>query len=195
MSRDPSLVDATVPLIALVVLIGGALALFGLDALDGPVQVALILCAMVATVIAVKNGHSWEAVEAAGKRALASVTSAVMILLSVGALIGAWNMSGTIPTLVYYGLQVLSPGWYYAAAALICGIIAMSIGQFVDHGRDDRRRPGGHRGGAGRVRRHHGGRGDLGRLPRRQALAPVGNLRSVWCGTGRRTTPRTPRRI
>jgi NhaC family Na+:H+ antiporter len=37
-------------------------------------------------------------------------------------------MSGTIPTLVYYGLQVLSPGWYYAATALICGVIALSIG-------------------------------------------------------------------
>jgi NhaC family Na+:H+ antiporter len=48
--------------------------------------------------------------------------------LAVGALIGVWNLSGTIPTLVYYGIQVLSPDWYYAATALICGVIAMSIG-------------------------------------------------------------------
>jgi Na+:H+ antiporter, NhaC family len=39
-----------------------------------------------------------------------------------------WNLSGTIPTLVYYGIQVLSPGWSYAATALICGVIALSIG-------------------------------------------------------------------
>jgi Na+:H+ antiporter, NhaC family len=39
-----------------------------------------------------------------------------------------WNLSGTIPTLVYYGIQVLSPSWYYAATALICGTVAMSIG-------------------------------------------------------------------
>lgn len=57
-----------------------------------------------------------------------SITSAVLILFAVGALIGVWNMSGTIPTLVYYGIQVLSPTWYYAAAALICGLVAMSIG-------------------------------------------------------------------
>ncbi len=126
--REPSLVDAVVPLVALVVLIGGSLGLFGLDALDGPIQVALVLCAMIAAVIVLKNGHGWGDVQAAGQRAVASITSAVFILLAVGALIGTWNMSGTIPTLVYYGIQVLSPTWYYAATALICGIVAMSIG-------------------------------------------------------------------
>ncbi|MFE9747783.1 Na+/H+ antiporter NhaC [Saccharothrix saharensis] len=126
--RTPSLVDATVPLVALVVLIGGSLALFGLDALDGPIQVALVLCAMVAALVALKNGHHWDEVQAASQRALTSITSALFILLAVGALIGTWNLSGTIPTLVYYGLQVLSPTWYYAATALICGIVAMSIG-------------------------------------------------------------------
>ena len=126
--RDPSLLDAIVPLVTLVLLIGGSLALFGLDALDGPIQVALVLCAMIAALIVLKNGHPWEDVQAAGQRAVSSITSAVFILLAVGALIGTWNMSGTIPTLVYYGIQVLSPGWYYAATALICGAIAMSIG-------------------------------------------------------------------
>ncbi|TQM37224.1 Na+/H+ antiporter NhaC [Pseudonocardia cypriaca] len=126
--REPSLADAVIPLVALVVLIGGSLALFGLDALDGPIQVALVLCAMVAALVVLKNGHRFEDVQAAGQRAVSSVTSAIFILLAVGALIGTWNLSGTIPTLVYYGIQVLSPTWYYAASALICGIIAMSIG-------------------------------------------------------------------
>jgi Na+:H+ antiporter, NhaC family len=126
--RPPSLVDAAVPLVALVVLIGGSLALFGLDALDGPIQVALVLCAMIAALVVLKNGHRWEEVQAASQRALTSITSAVFILLAVGALIGAWNLSGTIPTLVYYGIQALSPTWYYAATALICGVVAMSIG-------------------------------------------------------------------
>jgi Na+:H+ antiporter, NhaC family len=126
--RDPSPADAVVPLVALVLLIGGSLALFGLAALDGPIQVALVLCAMVAALVVLKNGHRWADVQAAGQRAVASITSAVFILLAVGALIGTWNLSGTIPTLVYYGIQVLSPTWYYAATALICGIIAMSIG-------------------------------------------------------------------
>jgi NhaC family Na+:H+ antiporter len=126
--REPSLLDALVPLAALAVLIGGSLLLFGLDALDGPVQVALVLCVMVAALVAMKNGHTWAEVETAAQGSLASITSAIFILLAVGALIGVWNLSGTIPTLVYYGIQLLSPGLYYAAAALICGIIAMSIG-------------------------------------------------------------------
>ena len=120
--------DALVPLVAMVVLIGGALLLFGLDALDGPIQVALVLCAMVAALVALKNGHTWEDVQTAAQGSLASITSAIFILLAVGALIGVWNLVGTIPTLVYYGIQLLAPGWYYAASALICGVVAMSIG-------------------------------------------------------------------
>lgn len=126
--RDPSLADALIPLGALVALIGGSLLLFGLDALNGPIQVALLLCSTIAGLIAIKNGHRWEEVQRAAQGSLASITSAVFILFAVGALIGVWNMSGTIPTLVYYGIQILSPGWYYAAAAIICGVVAMSIG-------------------------------------------------------------------
>jgi NhaC family Na+:H+ antiporter len=120
--------DALIPLLTLAALIGAALALFGLDALDGPVQFALIVCVMVAGLIALKNGHSWAAVERAGQGALSSIASAIFILLAVGALIGVWNLSGTIPTLVYYGIQVLTPSWYYAASALICAVVAMGIG-------------------------------------------------------------------
>ena len=112
--QPPSLVDATIPLIALAVLIGSAIALFGLDALDGPVQVALVMCCAAAALIALKNGHRWTAVQEAGQGALSSITSALFILLAVGALIGTWNLSGTIPTLV--------------ATAVICGVVAMSIG-------------------------------------------------------------------
>lgn len=124
----PSLGDALLPLGALVLLIGASLLLFGLDALDGPIQVALLLCSMLAGLIALRNGHRWEDVQRAAQGSMASITSAVFILFAVGALIGVWNLSGTIPTLVYYGIQILSPSWYYAATALICGAVAMSIG-------------------------------------------------------------------
>ncbi|GAT11076.1 Na+/H+ antiporter NhaC [Mycolicibacterium novocastrense] len=126
--RSPSLADAIIPLVALTVLIGSSIALFGLDALDGPIQVALVMCCAVAALIALKNGHRWSAVQEAGQGALSSITSALFILLAVGALIGTWNLSGTIPTLVYYGIQVLSPGYFYVATATICGGVAMSIG-------------------------------------------------------------------
>lgn len=126
--RQPSLADAIIPLIVLAVLIAGSLAIFGLDALDGPIQVALIMCVLTATLIVRKNGHSWDEIQQAEKGSLASIATAVFILLAVGALIGVWNLSGTIPTLVYYGIKLLSPSWYYAAATLICGIVSMTIG-------------------------------------------------------------------
>ncbi|HYO04747.1 MAG TPA: Na+/H+ antiporter NhaC [Mycobacterium sp.] len=126
--RPPSLADALIPLVALAVLIAASLALFGVDALAGPIQVAMILCCSVAALIGLKNGYKWLAVQEAGQAALSSITSAMFILLAVGALIGTWNLSGTIPTLVYYGIQILSPGYFYVAAAIICGLVALSIG-------------------------------------------------------------------
>ena len=126
--REPSVVDAIIPLVTLAVLIAGSLLLFGLDALDGPIQVALMMCALTAALIVLKNGHDWEEIQHAAQESLVSITSAIFILLAVGALIGVWNLSGTIPTLVYYGIQILSPAWFYAASALICGAIALTIG-------------------------------------------------------------------
>ena len=126
--RPPSLWDAIGAIVALMVLLIASLVFFGMDALDGPVQVALILACAVVAAIALKNGWRWEHVQSAGAGALSSVTSAIFILFAVGALIGTWNMAGTIPTLVYYGIQILAPSYFYVATALVCGIVAMSIG-------------------------------------------------------------------
>jgi NhaC family Na+:H+ antiporter len=82
--REPSLSDAVIPLVTLVALIGGSPALFGLYALDGPIRVALVLCAMVAALVALKNGHPLEEIQAGGQRAMSSITSAIFILLAVG---------------------------------------------------------------------------------------------------------------
>ena len=68
--RAPSLLDALIPLVALVVLIGGAIALFGLQALDGPIPAALVICSMVAMLVIFKNGHSVDEVQEAANRAM-----------------------------------------------------------------------------------------------------------------------------
>jgi NhaC family Na+:H+ antiporter len=125
---NPSYADAIVPLVTLIVLIAGSVYLFGFEALDGPLQVALVVCSMVAGLVILRNGHSWEEIAAAGRRGLSSIVSAIFILLGVGALIGTWNMSGTIPTLVYYGIQWIDPDWYYLTTALICAAVSLSIG-------------------------------------------------------------------
>lgn len=126
--REPSLVDALIPLAVLAVLISAAVYLFGNDAMEGPLQVALIFSALTAALIVLKNGHSWEEVAEAGRKGVSSVVSAIFILFAIGALIGAWNMAGTIPTLVYYGIMVMNPDWFYPAAFLICALISFGIG-------------------------------------------------------------------
>lgn len=126
--RAPSYLDAVTPLIVLAVLVSGAVALFGHDAMNGPMQVAMMMSAMVASAIILKNGHSWESISQAGRKGVASVVSAIFILFAVGALIGTWNMSGTIPTLVYYGLQAIHPNWFYVTSLLVCALISLSVG-------------------------------------------------------------------
>ena len=127
-TREPSYFDALLPLVTLVVLIAASLSLFGMDATKGPLQVALLLTSMVTAAVVLKNGHRWDAVAEAASQGIASVTTAIFILLGVGALIGTWNMSGTIPTMVYYGIQMMSPDWFYLATVVICGAISMGIG-------------------------------------------------------------------
>lgn len=126
--KEPSYADALIPLIALIVLISASVFLFGTEAVDGPVQVALILCCMICALIVLKNGHPWEQVVRSGKMAFESIVTPVFILFAVGALIGTWNMAGTIPTLVYYGIHILEPSYFYAASFLICSVVALAIG-------------------------------------------------------------------
>lgn len=126
--RSPSYPDAVAPLLVLTLLVGGSVSFFGLDAMKGPLQVALMLSAMTASIIILKNGHSWQRVSDAGQKGIASVVSAIFILLAVGALIGTWNMAGTIPTLVYYGLIVIHPNWFYVASLVACAVISLGIG-------------------------------------------------------------------
>jgi NhaC family Na+:H+ antiporter len=126
--RPPSLVDALIPVVTLIVLIGLTIALFGTDATGGPLQVALFTSAVVAALVAFKNGHSSARVRDAAIGGITSALSAVFILLAVGALIGAWNMAGTIPTVVYYGVGLLSVTWFYPVTAIICGVVGLAIG-------------------------------------------------------------------
>ena len=125
---EPSYLDAFVPLATMMATVAGSMYLFGLDALKGPLQVGLVVCSMVTGVVLLAKGHAWEEVAAAGQRGLASIVSAIFILLAVSALIGTWNLSGTIPTLVYYGIQWIDPGWYYVTTAFICAVVSLSIG-------------------------------------------------------------------
>ena len=123
--REPSLLDALIPLLFMIVLLATSIGLFGIDAATGPLQVALFMSAVVAAIVAHKNGHPWERLGEEIVKGISLAMSAIMILLMVGALIGVWNMSGTIATMVYYGVKYIDPAWFYFAAALLTGIVGI----------------------------------------------------------------------
>src|SRR5512139_2976196 len=126
--REPSLVDALIPLLFMIVLLAISIILFGIDAATGPLQVALFMSAVVAGVVAHKNGHPWEKLGQEIVKGISLAMTAILILLMVGALIGVWNMSGTIATMVYYGVKYIDPSWFYLAAALLTGIVGIVTG-------------------------------------------------------------------
>jgi Na+:H+ antiporter, NhaC family len=124
----PSLIDALIPVGGLIILLALSYYLFGENASQGPNQIALLFAASLASAIAVKNGMSWADIRKAIVDGVSSGLVAIFILLGVGALIGAWALSGTIIGMVYYGLKLLSPHYFYASSALICAVVAVAIG-------------------------------------------------------------------
>jgi Na+:H+ antiporter, NhaC family len=126
--KTPTLLDALLPVLALIALLALAVYLFGSDAVGGPTQIVLIIGAAVASIIAIKNGHSWTNVQQAIVDGIGTAMGAILILLSVGALIGAWLISGTVPSLIYYGLDLLDPRYFFVATCLICSITSLATG-------------------------------------------------------------------
>ena len=126
--RRPSLLDALAPVIVLIGLLALTIALFGVAATDGPLQVALLLSAAFASLVAFKNGWTASAMAQAAVSGVSAAMVAVFILLAVGALIGTWNMAGTIPTVVDLGIALVSPAWFYVTTAAVCAVVGMVTG-------------------------------------------------------------------
>jgi NhaC family Na+:H+ antiporter len=126
--RQPSMLDALIPVLALIGFIALSVYLFGIDATLGPLQVSIMTAMVVAGLIAHKNGYTYAELGEAAISGISTAMGAIFILLAVGALIGTWNMSGTIPTIVDYGIRLLEPAWFYAAVAVICALTGAITG-------------------------------------------------------------------
>ena len=87
-----------------------------------------MLAAAFASLVALKNGYTSAALAEAAIGGVTTAVGAIFILLSVGALIGTWNMAGTIPTVVDYGVSLLNPSIFFLATAAICAIVGMVTG-------------------------------------------------------------------
>ena len=126
--REATLRQALVPVLFLVAMLAASVYLFGDSSSSGPNQIALILSAGVASIIGLANGHRWTDIEAGIGRGISLSMGAVLILLAVGSLIGTWILAGVVPTMIHYGLALLAPSVFYAAACVICAVVALATG-------------------------------------------------------------------
>jgi NhaC family Na+:H+ antiporter len=123
-----TLTEALVAIASLIGLVALSYVLFGDAGANGPNQVALTVATMIVVFIGWRRGHALESLREAAVASVSSGIGAIFILLAVGALIGTWAMSGTLVTMVHYGLQLLHPNYFYVTAVLICAIVSASIG-------------------------------------------------------------------
>ena len=127
-ARQLSAIEAIVPIASLIVLVAMSFFLFGDAGALGPNQVALTVATMIGAFVGWRAGYTLDELQEAAVASVSSGIGAMFILLAVGSLIGTWAMSGTLVAMVYYGLHLLHPNYFYVTAAVICGVVALSIG-------------------------------------------------------------------
>ncbi|MCF6195184.1 MAG: Na+/H+ antiporter NhaC [Emcibacter sp.] len=127
-TRRPTLTEALIPIIFLVVLLSINVTVFGDAALDGSNQIVLILSAAVAGMIATRIGISWKILQNGIMQSINSAMPSMLILLLIGSLAGAWMISGIVPAMVYYGLKILNPTILLFAACVVCALVSLATG-------------------------------------------------------------------
>ena len=126
--KNLSYVSALIPVIVLIILLSFNLYVFGDLSLEGANQLALLFAASIAFIISLLNGVKWKELLEGIKKSISATTSAMIILLLIGALTGTWLISGIVPAMIYYGLQILNPDIFLFATCIICAIVSLSTG-------------------------------------------------------------------
>ncbi len=129
MKQLPPLWLSCVPLVILVALISVVVSIFGDETLSGASQISLI----VATAVCISIGllrkiTTWAEFEKALSDKIGGVSGGIIILLLIGALGGSWMVGGIVPTLIYYGMQIMSPQWFLFSACFICALVSVITG-------------------------------------------------------------------
>ncbi|MFW5656413.1 MAG: Na+/H+ antiporter NhaC [Mariniphaga sp.] len=126
--KEATLIEAFIPILFLIALLTLNVIFFGDDTLAGSNQIALILAAGVAAVIANAHGASWKSVRTSIVKSISTSMPAMIILLLIGSLAGTWLISGVVPALIYYGLQIIHPKIFLFTAVIVSGVVSMVTG-------------------------------------------------------------------
>lgn len=125
----PSAWISAIPLVLLVALLSVTIYVFGNDALSGPSQIALVTSTAVAAALAIAFcGVKWSAIETAIENQIRGAAVSIAILLIIGMLSAAWMISGVVPTLICYGIQILTPSIFLVSACVISALASLMTG-------------------------------------------------------------------
>lgn len=125
----PSLILSLVPVLALIAMLVLNVRIFGDSALDGSVQIVLLIAtALVSAITLITKQRNWMQLEKGIIGSVAGSTSAIVLLLLIGALAGSWMISGVIPAMMYYGLKFINPTLFLATSCVAAAIVSVSSG-------------------------------------------------------------------
>ncbi|MCG2816101.1 MAG: Na+/H+ antiporter NhaC [Acidobacteriota bacterium] len=114
---------ALIPVFFLIIALSTTIIVFKQDA-----HIPLILAAAVAAIVAALHNHSWKDIQDGMVHGISLAMGAVLILMIVGTMIGTWISGGIVPSMIYYGLKILSPGIFLLATLIICSIVSLGTG-------------------------------------------------------------------
>ncbi len=126
--RKPRLFEALIPILLLICLLALNVLIFGDSALDGSNQLALLFAAAVAGIIGIRLGYTYDEMQDGIVRSISTALSAILILLLIGALAGTWLLSGIVPAMIYYGLEILNPTIFLFAACFVSAVVSLATG-------------------------------------------------------------------
>ena len=121
--RLPAVWEASISVLSLILGIGFSVGWYGLSP-----QIPTLLGVAVAGFIAWRCGYNWAAIEQAMVKGVTRAVPAMMIFLLIGVLIGVWIVAGVVPSLLYYGMQILSPEVFLPATLIICAVASLATG-------------------------------------------------------------------
>ncbi|USG66641.1 Na+/H+ antiporter NhaC [Brevibacillus ruminantium] len=121
--KIPSVWVALIPILFMILSL-----LIGIFALELDPHIPLLASAIVATIVGLCLGYSWKDIEKGFLKTITLPLQAIVILMVIGALIGSWTAGGIVPTMIYYGLEILSPTYFLVAACAICMLVSVASG-------------------------------------------------------------------